>query len=197
MTLNPETVAKTMNQYIAERKFDAMIEDSEKIIDEYPRSYLGYWWKARSLTFKGDIGGALHWLFESIKRADIEEEESKISSSIANVYNIQKNWDESRNYSEIALTLNPKNVVAIIARSIALSATGGKQEATRLLESNMRLFKEDYQKACVYAVLRDKNKMMKHLGESIVSNPHQKVTVLYDPDFRLYLNDSDFRSLIA
>ena len=189
-------ISTEMNKHIADRRFDEMIQLGEQIINEHPESYLGRWWIARAYTLIGDTEGALDWFMEAMKNAGDEFEESKISSSIANVYNIRKDWRESMNYTDIALELNPENVVAIIARSIALMATGDRKSANRLLDQNTRLFKEDYQKACVAAVKRDKQKMLKILAEVFKENPHNKVTVLCDPDFSLYTRDPEFRSLL-
>lgn len=189
-------IARKMNAFIAERRFNDMIELAKGIIDERPDSYLGRWWTARAYTLVGDTEAALDWFIEAMKRADDELEESKISSSIANVYNIRKDWRESLNYTDIALELNPKNVVAIIAQSIALMATGDRKGATRLLDQNKGLIKEDYQKACVAAVKRDKQKMLDYIKEAIKENPHNRVTVLYDPDFSLYTRDPEFRALL-
>ena len=186
-----------MNEYIALRKFNEMIIYAEQLIQENPDSYLGEWWKARALTFKGDTDGALKWFMESMKKAESDEEESKISSSLANVYNTRKQWEDSLNFTAIALELNPKNVVGVIARSIALSASGKRSESSKLLDSNQSLFKDDYQKACVAAVKRDKQRMLEHLRKTVEENPHSKITVQYDPDFANYRGDSEFKKLTA
>jgi tetratricopeptide (TPR) repeat protein len=189
-------IAQEMNALIAERRFKDMIELGEQIINDHPDNYLGRWWIARAYTLMGDTEAALDWFMEAMKKADDEFEESKISSSIANVYNIRKDWRESLNYTDIALELNPENVVAIIARGIALMASGKRKEANKLLVQNMSLFKDDYQKACVAAVKRDKKKMLEHLTKAIKQNPHNRITVLHDPDFSLYTRDPEFRSLL-
>jgi tetratricopeptide (TPR) repeat protein len=192
-----DQVQEKMNGYISQRKFNEMIGYAEEMIQENPGSYLGTWWKARALTFKGDSDGALLWFMESMKKAESDEEESKISSSMANVYNVRKQWEDSLNFTAIALELNPKNVVAVISRSIALSSSGRRSESSKLLDSNQKLFKDNYQKACVSAVKRDKQRMLEHLRKTVEETPHCKVTVQYDPDFANYRGDPEFKKLTA
>ena len=182
---------------IAQEKFIELVEAAETIILEQPDDYLGYWWKGRALTFTGRTEDAIKSFTEALKHATNNKEESKIMSSISNIYNIQKKYDKTLQYTEIALELNPENVVAVIARSIALASTGKKNEARQLLDANRRLFKEDYQKACVYAVLREKEEALKYLSKTLESNPHNRVTVRFDPDFRLYLRDPEFIKLVT
>ena len=194
--LDAQKIGTDMNMLIAERRFNDIVKKAEQLIDEYPDSYLGRWWIARAYTLMGDTESALHWFMEAMKKAEDDYEESKISSSMANVYNIRKDWNQSLNYTEIALELNPENVVGVIARSIALMATGNRKEAYKLLDKNTKLYKEDYQKACVAAVKKDKEKMLEYLKKAISENPHNKITVQYDPDFALYHRDPDFRALL-
>jgi len=197
MPIDMKAIGGEMNHLIAERDFNGMIEKAGSIIDDHPSSYLGRWWMARTLTFMGRTDEALNWLMEAMKRADSDEEESKISSSMANVYNVMKRWEDSLNYTSIALELNPKNVVGVIARSIALSAMGKRNEASRLLDSNQRLYVDNYQKACVAAVKRNKEKMLEHLRKAVEVNPQSKVTVQYDPDFAPYRGDPEFRGITS
>ena len=197
MPIDMKVITSEMNQLIAKRNFKEMIEKAESIIDEHPSSYLGRWWMARILTFMGRTEDALDWLIEAMKRADSDEEESKISSSIANVYNVMIQWENSLNYTTIALDLYPSNVVAVIARSIALSAMGKRKEASRQLDLNQRLYVDSYQKACVAAVKRNKAKMLKHLRKAVEETPHCKVTVQYDPDFAPYRGDPELREITS
>jgi tetratricopeptide (TPR) repeat protein len=192
-----DQVKTRMNALIAKRKFNEMISFADQLIQENQDSYLGRWWKARALTFKGDTDGALNWFMEAMKNAVSDDEESKIASSMANVYNIRKQWEDSLNYTAIALELNPENVVGVIARSIALTATGKKKAANKLLDSNQRLYEDDYQRACVAAVKKEKGKMVEYLRKTVEDSPHSKVTAQFDPDFALYRGDKEFRELVS
>ncbi len=194
--LDTEQINNEMNKLIIDRRFQEIIKKSDEMIDAYPYSYLGRWWKARAYTFLGDTDKALHWFMEALKNTASEEEESRVCSSFANVYNIRKDWHNSLKYSEIALELNPNNPVAIITRSIALSATGKKQEAYQLINEHRGIFREEYEKACIAAVLSNKEEMLQHLRNSIIENPHHKITVLYDPEFEPYLKHNDFNKLL-
>ncbi len=197
MPIDKKAIKAEMNQLISARDFNGMLEKAGNILDDHPSSYLGRWWMARTLTFMGRTNEALDWLMMGMRKAESDEEESKIASSMANVYNVQSQWEDSLNYSAIALELDPRNVVGVIARSIALSATGKRDEASRLLDSNKKLYVDDYQKACVAAVKRKKAKMLEHLRKAVEGNPHSKVTVQYDPDFAPYRKDAEFRAITA
>jgi tetratricopeptide (TPR) repeat protein len=131
----------------------------------------------------------------AMRKADSDEEESKIASSMANIYNVRKQWEDSLKFTVIALELDPRNVVGVIARSIALSAMGKRDESSRLLDSNKRLYIDDYQQACVAAVRRDKAKMLEHLRKAVEGSPHSKITVQYDPDFAHYRRDPEFKEI--
>ena len=197
MPIDQKAIKGEMNQLIAARDFNGMIEKARGIIDEHPSSYLGRWWMARGLTFMGRTDEALDWLMMAMRKAESDGEESRIASSMANVYNVRKQWEESLKFTAIALELDSRNVVGVIARSIALSATGKRDEASRLLDSNKRLYNDDYQRACVAAVNRDKPSMLGYLRLAVEENPHSKVTVQYDPDFAPYMRDPEFREITS
>ena len=194
--LDAQKIGTDMNMLISERRFNDIITGAEQLIEEYPENYLGRWWMARAYTLMGATESALYWFMEAMKKAEDDYEESKISSSMANVYNISKDWEQSLNYTDIALELNPENVVGVIARSIALMATGKRKEAYKLLDKNTKLYKEDYQKACVAAVKKEKEKMLAYLENAISEKPHTRITVQYDQDFAFYRRDPDFRALL-
>ncbi len=196
MSMDHEEISKLMNQYIEEKRFDAMYDFSETLIQENEENYLGKWWKARALTFLGDTDEALSWFMKGLMNAASDEEESKIMSSIANIYNIRKEWEKALKYTDIALELNPLNVVGVVAKSVALTALGRKRDAQMVLVSNSGLIVTDYQKACVAAIKGDKTRMLEYLEKAVGDNPHVRVSVQYDPEFMPYRRDPDFRKIL-
>lgn len=194
--LDEVSINQEMNELLKERSFTEMINKAEHVIRRYPKSYLGNWWKAQTLIMTGDTEAALYCFIEALKKANNEKEESKISSSIASMYTIRKDWEQALNYAEISLELNHENLAAIITKSIALLATGKKNQAYHLIENNKHLYKDYFQKASVAAVQKDKKKMLNYLNQAIVNNPHYRVIVQFDPAFSLYRKDSEFQELI-
>ena len=194
--LETSEIDNEMNTLIAKKQFTKLLERAEMLTNDYPNCYVGRWWKARAYTFLGNTEAALNWFIEAMKQANDDMEESKISSSIANVYNIRKDWIQSLNYTEIALELNPDNISATLAKSMALTAIGKREEAHKLLEDKKELFKEEYQQAYYAAIKKDNDNMIQHLAKALKDNPQLKVTIFYDPDFEPYRKNPDLIDLL-
>ncbi len=191
----PKTRAK-LNYLIAEADFEALLAEADRMMESEPGSYIGYWWRGRALTLMGRLDDAVRAFYESVKRADDDLEESRIMASLANVFNVQKKHDVAEEYAEAALELNPSNPVGILARSIALASTGRRREASELISANWGKLTEGYERACAYAVMGQKSRLIEALREDLTANPHHRVTALHDPEFRPYLRDPEFRAVI-
>jgi len=191
----PENRAK-LNGLVAEADFEALLAEAGRIVESEPNSFIGYWWMGRALTLMGRLDDAVRAFYESVKRADDELEESRIMASLANVFNAQKKHDVAEEYAEAALELNPGNPVGVLARSVALASTGRRREASELISASWGKLTEGYERACAYAVTGQKSKLLEALREDVAANPHHRVTVLHDPEFRPYLKDPEFRAAI-
>ena len=72
-------------------------------------------------------------------------------------------------YADRALKIKKNNPVSLINKSIAMKNLNKKEESMKLIKENMRRFKNSYQKSCAYAIIDDKNRMIKHLKKAIAS----------------------------
>jgi tetratricopeptide (TPR) repeat protein len=193
-TEDAETKAK-MNSLIAKGDFDSLLAEAERMIDDQPDSYMGYWWRGRALTLLGGFDDAVRSFYDSVKRADDEAEESRVMASLANVFNVQRKHDMAEEYADASLELNPRNPVGVLARGVALASTGRQREASEFVSAHWGVLGDNYEKACGYALRGQRVESMKALKESISAEPHHRVSALHDPEFRPYHRDPEFRSL--
>lgn len=185
-----------MNNLIGLGDFHSLLREAEAMVDEGPDNYIGYWWRGRALTLQGRLDEAVKAFYDAVKHADDDHEESRIMASLANVFNVRKEYDLALDYADIALELNSENPVAVLARGVALAATGEKREASEHLSSSWDKLRGSYERACGYAVTGQKTKMLDALRDDLTVNPHHRVIVLHDPEFRPYLRSPDFRALL-
>jgi len=196
MRSESEETRKNFNNLIGLGDFHSLLREAEAMVEEEPDNYVGYWWRGRALTLQGKLDEAVKAFYDAVKRADDEHEEARIMASLANVFNIKKDYDAALNYSEIALELNPGNPVAVLARGVALAATGRKREASEHISSCWGKLRDSYERACGYAVTGQKTKMLEALKEDLADNPHHRVTILHDPEFRPYLRSPELRAYL-
>ena len=196
MRLESEEKLKNLNNLIWQGDFHSLLMEAEAMVDEEPDNYIGYWWRGRALTLQGRLDEAVKAFYDAVKHADDDLEESRIMASLANVFNVRKEYDMALDYADIALELNSENPVAVLTRGVALAATGDKRKASEHLSSSWGILKDSYERACGYAVTGQKENMLEALREDLAVNPHHRVTVLHDPEFRPYLRSPDFRALL-
>ena len=196
MRSESEETRKNLNNLIGLGDFHSLLREAEAMVDEEPDNYIGYWWRGRALTLQGRLDEAVKAHYDAVKHADDDHEESRIMASLANVFNVRKESDLALDYADIALELNSENPVAVLARGVALTATGKKREASEHLSSSWGKLRDSYEQACGYAVMGQKTKMLEALRDDLAVNPHHRVTVLHDPEFRPYFRSTDFRALL-
>jgi tetratricopeptide (TPR) repeat protein len=185
-----------MNSLIGSSDFASLLREADAVTDAEPDSYIGYWWLGRALTLQGRLDEAVRAFYDSIKHAEDDDEESRIMANLASVFNAKKEYDVALDYSEIALELNPGNPAAVLALGVALAATGNKRAASDHISANWGKLRDGYQRACGYAIMGQKDKMLEVLKEDLVDNPHHRVMALLDPEFRPYIFNHEFRALL-
>ena len=182
---------------ISDGNFELLLRKAEEIVEAEPNSYLGYWWRGRALYFQGRYDEAIKAFYDSVKRSNTDKEESMIIACIANLFNVKKDYDAAFEYSKIALELDPDNPTAILSKGVALAATGMKREASEHISLNWGKLIDGYQRAKGYALTGQKAKMLDALKDDLAKNPHHRVAVYQDPEFRPYLRDPSLRSILS
>ena len=182
---------------ISKGDFELLLIRAEEMVKAEPNSYLGYWWRGRALSFQGRYDEAVKAFYDSVKHSNTDKEESMIIACIANLFNIKKDYCMALEYSNIALELDPDNPTAILSKGVALIATGMKREASEHISLNWGKLVDGYQRAKGYALTGQKSKMMDALKDDLAKNPHHRIAVYHDPEFRPYLRDPSLRSILS
>jgi tetratricopeptide (TPR) repeat protein len=92
---------------------------------------------------------------------------------------------------------DPRDTYAQINKSIALKRLGRLEEAKKLVEETLPNIKDDYHRACAYAVINNKEKALEYLKKAIQTDKIRSVFYARrDPDFEDYRDDPDFKALL-
>ncbi|MGD8506892.1 MAG: SIR2 family protein, partial [Candidatus Bathyarchaeota archaeon] len=183
------------NSYLFSENFDKAIETSEKLIKMYPKEARGYHLKSVPLIYLNRVKDTIQVLNEAVKLADHHVEEANILISLSNAHLVSGNWQEALSATEKSLQ---KNVFygAKINKSLALKKLGKEDEAFKIIQDTLPEILNKYGRACAYAVLGDKSKMLRELKAAISENLENRVSAKFDPDFADYREDPDFRKLV-
>ena len=128
--------------------------------------------------------------------AERSKAQDRIFSNRSNAHLIAGNWKEALSDVEKALQIDPEDSVAVLNKCIALKKLGREEEAKDIIQGILPEIEEDYYRACAFAVLGEKKKMLKELEVAIEEDSGKRVDAKFDPDFADYRDDPDFRKLV-
>ena len=177
--------------------FEKALKISEKMIKQAPNDFRGYWRKASSLLHFNRLKEAITSYSEALEyTAEKAKTQAVVLVNRSNALLIAGNWEEALSDTEKALQIDPESCVAIINKCIALKKLDKKNEAKKILQDNLLKIKSKYLRACAFAVLGDKENMLKELVAAIEEDSGKRVDAKFDPDFVDYREDPDFRKLV-
>ncbi len=108
--------------------------------------------------------------------------------------------DKELELYKLGISLNPNYVNGYVNLAVYLSDHGKWDEAEETYLNALRMEPMNstciYGLACVYALRKEKDKALQYLQQSIELDASYKTYVLTDVDFKLYLNDPDFKKAI-
>lgn len=183
--------------YRSVEKFDEALKMSEQMIRAAPMNYKGYYQKGQCFVYFGKIDDAITNYNEALKyTAEKSPEQSFVLTSGSNARLLAGDWKKALSVAEKALLIDPENYVAIINKCIALKKLDRAEEANSIIQDILTKAEDKYYRACAFAVLGDKEDMLKELAGAIEENSANRVNAKFDPDFADYREDPDFRKLV-
>lgn len=192
-----EVMTQMVLSYISTEQFKDAFEMSETMIKKAPDNFRGYRDKGLSFFYLNKIEDAIASYSEALKyTTEKSEERAVVLSNRSNAFLLAGNWKEALLGAEKALQILPKDYVSLINKCIALKKLDRGEEAEKILQNSLPEIKDKYLRACAFAVLDDKEEMLKELEAAIEEDSGRRVDARGDPDFADYREDPDFRKLV-
>ena len=170
------------------------LQISEGIIKQNPTSPEGHRLKGRSLVHLNKIADAIRSFNKALKYAK-GKERWYVFTERSNAYMLAGKWQKAISDSEEALQIE-FSVADTINKCIALKKLNREKVAVRILQDILPKIEGAYNRACAYATLGDRKKMLKGLARAIKEDRRFRVEAKNDPDFVDYREDSGFRKLV-
>ena len=178
-------------------KFDESLKMSERIIQCAPAHYSGYYRKGRCLVYLGKIKAAIDCYDKSLEYATEKPKPlTTVLVSLSNAFLLAGDWEKAISKAECVLQIEPENSAVAINKCIALKKLNMPDEANKILLKVLAGTKDNYLRACAFAVLGDKGNMLNELAAAIEEHRAYRIDAKKDPDFVDYQEDQDFRKLV-
>ena len=189
-----DLMQKIAFSYAWTERFEKAVQMCERMIRQAPTDFRGYWCKGACLEHLDKMDDALESFNVALKYAT-KFGRFLVLSSRSNLFLLTGKWKEALADAEAALQIRYSDSVSV-NKCIALKKLNREKEATQILESILPKIEQNYYRACAFAFLGDKKKMLKELEAAIKEDIRFKVDAEKDPDFADYREDSDFKKLL-
>lgn len=192
-----QTMHRMVSSYIFTEQFENALEMSEDIIKKAPDNFKGYMDKGLSFFYLNKIEDSIASYSEALKyTTEKSEERALVLPNRSNAFLLAGNWKEALSDAEEALQIRPKDYVILINKCIALKKLDRGEEVETILQDILPEIENKYLRACAFAVLGDKERMLKELEAAIEEDSGMSVRAKSDPEFTDYREDPDFRKLV-
>jgi tetratricopeptide (TPR) repeat protein len=194
---NMNLMRKMRISYQATEHFEKALEISDIIISKFPHHCLGYEGKGRSLISLGRFKDAISASTKGLEYAKESEDKGNCITTRSNAFLLNGDWSSALSDAEEALRLEPENYSALGNKCLALKGLGEKDKAMEMAQIALPKIENVYLRACFFAILEDKPKMLKELERAIRGDIRFRVEAKTDPDFVAYREDSDFQEIVG
>lgn len=192
-----DTMRKIVRSYFWTEDFEKALEMSENMIKQAPDNYVGYREKGHVYFYIGKFNDSIKSCSKALKHAANDLEAiSSIYTSRSNTNLKAGNWRKALSDAEEALQIDSKNYAALLNKCIALKKLDRGDEVNEIIQRVLPELDYKYPRACAFAIIGDKENMLKELKAAIKEDSGNQVDAKFDPDFLNYHKDKDFQKLV-
>jgi len=198
---NIETNLSNISNLISSYLYFGKYEESKKVIDKlilsHPDYYRGYYYSHIFYKVKNDETKALEYIDTAIAKSKDNSEKSILLHYKITTCQFFNKIDEAYNLLNDYIKTYSEDEAAKVTKYSILSRKGDITQYMDEIKTYIQSIKGDYNKACIYAVIKNKEQVISFLEKCIMEDSRYKFTAKYDPDFYNYKDDSDFKKLIT
>lgn len=183
--------------YNALGKFKESLQTSEDGLKKSPTNTALILLKVNSLAHLGRIKESIDFVQKRLSGGALADTDKvSLYTSLSNQFLIDQNWQSALSSAENAIKLSKQAFPAIGNKCIALRKLGQKDQAKEILVQTLPLVKDEYMRACYFASLEEKDKMLDSLKRAVNADLQNQTSAKLDPDFEEYREDPDFRKIV-
>jgi tetratricopeptide (TPR) repeat protein len=183
--------------YLSLENFEKALEMSEKMINLAPDNFRGYRRRGDCLIYLNKICDAITSYEEALKyTTERSDERATVLTDRSNVLLMAGKWQEALSDVQKSLEIDPTEHATIINKCIALKKLGKEEEAKKILQDTLPEIKNKYYQACAFAMLGDKENMLRELKEATKQDGGYRVDAKAAPEFVEYRKDPGFRKIV-
>lgn len=201
--LSVAELASMSLSYLVLGDLDKALSKATEAIQRHPTKYDGYRLMGTLLKFQGKPQDAIKQFTTAAGYASGPELVSVLTSR-SDAYAILGDWKAALSDTERGLQLvgNDTKTAARINPSLllnhcyALTHLGKTESALEMVREVLPLLEDAYFRAVAFAILGDKEQMLKSLKSSIKEDRINVLEARYDPNLAAYHEDADFQELL-
>jgi len=193
---NLRVIEKIFNSLFNLRLFDNALRCIEKLIRLKPNEFIYKYYKMRLLEYI-NIDDAIKFSLDVLNSLKENSDKIMVMVALSNDYLMKNEYEDALKYADMVLSINPFSSASLINKCIALKKLGRQNEINDILENLPANLKGDYyNNACYFALINQKENMIKELKKAIKRTFRNKLQASIDPDFEQYRDDIDFKKIL-
>jgi len=195
--LSEDDMAVFSHSYLSIEDFENAQIIIKEMMKNHPERSTAYQLQADLYDYTGHNDRALRSLQEALRYSRTKEAKSGVLVSLSNTKLLMNDFDGALADAEESLNVSKRGrSVADINCGIALKHLGRPDESKKILDNVLETEIDHYIRACAFATLGNKKKMLEELKLAIDEDSAYIIDAKTDPDFIDYRNDPEFKRIV-